>query len=54
LAVKGHHVELHEATGDLGGMLRVAEAADPDLAGLRAWLVAAAEDAGVVLHLGSP
>ena len=53
LAERGHHVELHEASDQLGGMLRLAEAADPDLAGLRAWLIAAAEDAGVVIHLGA-
>jgi hypothetical protein len=35
-------------------MLRKAEAADPDLMGLRAWLIAAAEDAGVTVHLRSP
>jgi 2,4-dienoyl-CoA reductase-like NADH-dependent reductase (Old Yellow Enzyme family) len=50
LASRGHRVELHEASGELGGMLRVAEAGDADLAGLRAWLVAAAEDAGVAVH----
>ena len=54
LAARGHHVELHEAGEHLGGMLRVAEVADPDLAGLRAWLVGAAEDAGVAIHLSSP
>ena len=32
----------------------LAEAADPDLAGLLDWLVGAAEDAGVTIHLGSP
>ncbi|MFL6205560.1 MAG: FAD-dependent oxidoreductase [Acidimicrobiales bacterium] len=53
LAQRGHHVELHEASDDLGGMLRVAEAADVDLGGLRDWLVAAAADAGVVTHLRS-
>jgi hypothetical protein len=53
LAERGHRVDLHEATDHLGGMLRLAEAADPDLVGLRDWLVAAAEDAGVAIHLGS-
>jgi 2,4-dienoyl-CoA reductase (NADPH2) len=53
LAERGHHVELHEASGQLGGVLRLAEVADPDLAGLREWLVAAAEDAGVRIHLRS-
>ena len=47
-------VELHEASDRLGGRLRLAEAADPDLAGLLDWLVGAAEDAGVTIHLGSP
>ncbi len=53
LAQRGHRVELHEASGHLGGMLRTAEAADADLRGLCDWLVAAAEDAGVVIHLRS-
>ena len=54
LAERGHTVELHEASDQLGGRLRLAEAADPDLAGLLDWLVGAAEDAGVTIHLGSP
>jgi 2,4-dienoyl-CoA reductase-like NADH-dependent reductase (Old Yellow Enzyme family) len=54
LAARGHRVELHEAGEHLGGMLRLAEAADPDLAGLRAWLAGAAEDAGVRIHVRSP
>jgi 2,4-dienoyl-CoA reductase-like NADH-dependent reductase (Old Yellow Enzyme family) len=54
LAQRGHRVELHEASPALGGMLRPAETADPDLLGLRDWLVAAAEDAGVTIHLDSP
>ena len=54
LAERGHHVELHEASPALGGMLRAAETADPDLTGLRDWLVGAAEDAGVTIRLASP
>jgi 2,4-dienoyl-CoA reductase (NADPH2) len=54
LAQRGHHVELHEASAELGGALRLAESADPDLAGLRAWLIGAAEDAGVTIRLGTP
>ncbi len=54
LAERGHAVELHEASDRLGGRLRLAEAADPDLAGLLDWLVGAAEDAGVTIHLDSP
>ena len=54
LAERGHLVELHEAGDALGGVLRVAEAADPDLAGLLDWLVGAATDAGVAVHLRSP
>ena len=54
LAERGHTVELHEASDRLGGRLRLAEAADPDLAGLLDWLVGAAEDAGVTIHLDSP
>jgi 2,4-dienoyl-CoA reductase-like NADH-dependent reductase (Old Yellow Enzyme family) len=54
LAERGHEVELHEASDRLGGRLVLAEAADPDLDGLLAWLVGAAEDAGVRVHLGSP
>jgi hypothetical protein len=54
LAQRGHTVELHEAGDRLGGRLVLAEAADPDLDGLLDWLVAAAEDAGVTVHLGSP
>ena len=36
-----------------GGVLRIAERADPDLLGLADWLVGAAVDAGVDLHLGT-
>ena len=39
LAERGHHVELWEASDRLGGRLALAEQADPDLAGLLAWLV---------------
>lgn len=53
LAEGGHHVELWERTEQLGGMLCVAEQADPDLFGLRDWLVGAAGDAGVVVRLGT-
>jgi 2,4-dienoyl-CoA reductase (NADPH2) len=53
LAERGHDVVLHEATDRLGGMLRVAEVANPDLAGLADWLAAAAVDAGVDVRLGS-
>jgi 2,4-dienoyl-CoA reductase (NADPH2) len=52
LAERGHRVELWEQGGGLGGRLALAERADPDLAGLRDWLVGAAEDAGVEIHLG--
>ncbi len=51
LAERGHRVELWEATHVLGGRLALAEQADPDLRGLLAWLVGAAEDAGVEVHL---
>lgn len=51
LAQRGHRVELWERGGDLGGRLALAEVADPDLAGLKDWLVGAAEDAGVVVRL---
>jgi hypothetical protein len=54
LAERGHHVELHEAGDRLGGMLRLAEQADPDLLGLADWLAGAAADAGVEIHLRSP
>jgi 2,4-dienoyl-CoA reductase-like NADH-dependent reductase (Old Yellow Enzyme family) len=54
LAERGHRVELWERGGQLGGRLLLAEAADPDLAGLRDWLVGAAEDAGVEVRLGVP
>ena len=40
------------AAARLGGRLALAEVADPDLLGLRDWLVGAAEDAGVVVRLG--
>ncbi|MGQ0831638.1 MAG: oxidoreductase [Microthrixaceae bacterium] len=52
LAERGHSVELWEAREHLGGMLTLAEQADPDLAGLRDWLVGAATDAGVTIRLG--
>lgn len=52
LADRGHRVELWEASDRLGGMLRLAESVDPDLVGLREWLVGAAGDAGVAIHLG--
>jgi 2,4-dienoyl-CoA reductase (NADPH2) len=52
LAERGHRVELWEQGGGLGGRLALAERADPDLAGLRDWLVGAAEDVGVEIHLG--
>ena len=52
LAQRGHRVELWERGSGLGGRLALAEVADADLAGLRDWLVAAAEDAGVVVRLG--
>ncbi len=53
LAERGHRVELWERSERLGGMLCVAEQADPDLVGLRAWLVGAAADAGVEVRLGT-
>ena len=53
LAERGHRVVLHERGATLGGMLRVAETANPDLLGLADWLAAAATDAGVELRLGS-
>ena len=52
LAERGHHVELWEASDRLGGRLAMAEQADPDLAGLLAWLIGGAEDAGVTIHTG--
>ena len=51
LAERGHRVELWERGGALGGRLALAEVADPDLLGLRDWLVGAAQDAGVVVRL---
>ena len=50
---RGHESSCTRPPASLGGMLRLAEAADPDLAGLLDWLVAPAEDAGVAIHLGS-
>lgn len=50
LAERGHRVELWERGDALGGLLTVAEQADPDLLGLREWLIGAATDAGVAVH----
>ncbi len=52
LAERGHAVELWEASDRLGGALALAEETDPDLAGLLAWLIGGAEDAGVTIRLG--
>jgi hypothetical protein len=52
LAERGHDVELLEAGDRLGGTLRLAELADPDLLGLADWLAGAAADAGVRIRLG--
>jgi 2,4-dienoyl-CoA reductase-like NADH-dependent reductase (Old Yellow Enzyme family) len=54
LAERGHRVVLHEASDRLGGMLRLAEQADPNLLGLADWMAAAAVDAGVEVRLSSP
>ena len=54
LAERGHRVELWEASDRLGGHLALAEQADPDLAGLLAWLIGGAEDAGVAIHTSRP
>lgn len=53
LAERGHRVELWEAGDQLGGMLALAERADPDLVGLLEWLTGAALDAGVAVRLGT-
>jgi len=53
LAERGHRVELWEAGDHLGGMLTLAERVDPDLLGLRDWLIGAATDAGVTVRLGT-
>ncbi|MGH9274908.1 MAG: NAD(P)-binding protein [Acidimicrobiales bacterium] len=51
LAERGHRVELWERGDRLGGMLLTAEQIDGDLDGLREWLIGAADDAGVAIHL---
>ena len=52
LAERGHHVDVWERREVAGGVLRTAELIDDDLLGLADWLVGAAVDAGVDLHLG--
>ena len=54
LAERGHAVELWEASDRLGGRLALAETVDADLAGLLAWLIGGAEDAGVRIRLETP
>ena len=54
LAQRGHRVDLWERGDALGGRLALAEVADPDLAGLKDWLVGAAVDAGVEVRLEQP
>lgn len=53
LAERGHAVELWDRAERLGGRLALAEHADPDLAGLLAWLAGAATDAGVIVRLST-
>jgi 2,4-dienoyl-CoA reductase-like NADH-dependent reductase (Old Yellow Enzyme family) len=52
IAERGHRVELWERDDQLGGRLQLAELADPDLEGLREWLIGAAADIGVHVRTG--
>ena len=53
LALRGHHVELCEATPQLGGQVRIAAMGGwrRDIGGVADWLVGEVERLGVVVHL---
>jgi 2,4-dienoyl-CoA reductase-like NADH-dependent reductase (Old Yellow Enzyme family) len=55
-ALRGHHVELFEMAGELGGQVRMAASAPhrADLAAITRWLAGELDRLGVVVHLRTP
>jgi 2,4-dienoyl-CoA reductase-like NADH-dependent reductase (Old Yellow Enzyme family) len=55
-ALRGHHVELFEIAGELGGQVRMAASAPhrADLGAITRWLAGELQRLGVVVHLRTP